>query len=96
MTGKVYCWHVDKHQSFLQVGSINLGVVCQVCPKYPNKKFPYVYNISRKTRGMKLIFWLQINTKVFYKLLLSLWVCIGRHVQSTQNNKFAISLQELK
>ena len=34
--------------------------------------------------------------KVFYKLIMSLWVCIARHVQSTQNDKFAISLQYLK
>ena len=31
-----------------------------------------------------------------YKLIASLWVCIARHPQSTQNNKFTISLQYLK
>ena len=45
---------------------------------------------------MKLNFCLQINTKVFYKAIISLWVCVTRHAQSTQNNKFAISLQYLK
>ena len=45
---------------------------------------------------MKLIFWLQINTNAFYMLIVSLWVCVARHAQSTQNNKFAISLQYLK
>ena len=45
---------------------------------------------------MKLIFCLQINTKVFIKLLVSLWVYVARHVQSSQNNKIAISLQFLK
>ena len=45
---------------------------------------------------MKLIFCLQINTKVFYKFIVSLWMCVARHAQSTQNNKFAISLQYLK
>ena len=44
---------------------------------------------------MKLNFCLQINTKVFYKAIISLWVCVTRHAQSTQNNKFAISLQYL-
>ena len=34
--------------------------------------------------------------EVFYKLTLSLWVCATRHSQSTQNKKFAISLQYLK
>ena len=39
---------------------------------------------------------LQRNTKVFYRLIVSLWVCVARHAQGTQNNKFAISLQYLK
>ena len=56
-------------------------------------KFAYLCNISRKKwRGVKLIFCLQINTKVFYKLIVSLWVCVARHAQSAQNNKFTISL----
>ena len=41
---------------------------------------------------MKFIFGIQINMEVFYKLILSFY----KHVQSTQNNKFAISLQYLK
>ena len=44
---------------------------------------------------MKLTFLLQINTKVFYKLMVSLWVWVARHAQSNQD-KFAISLQYLK
>ena len=58
-----------------------------------SKKFAYLCNISRKAWGkeVKLIFWLQTNTKVFYKLILSLWVCVAKHAQSTQN-KFTISL----
>ena len=44
---------------------------------------------------MKLNFCLQKNMKVFYKLIISLWVCIARKAQSTQNNKFTISLQYL-
>ena len=44
---------------------------------------------------MKLNFYLQKNMKVFYKLIISLWVCIARKAQSTQNNKFTISLQYL-
>ena len=61
-----------------------------------NKEFAYLCNISRKTWGMKLIFCLHINTKVFYKLIVSLNLCLARHVQGTQNNKFAISLQYFK
>ena len=41
--------------------------------------------IFRKASGMIfLIFCLQINTKVFYKLIVSLQMCIARNVQSTQ------------
>ena len=45
---------------------------------------------------MKLIFCLQINMKVSYIVVVSLWVCIARHVQSTQYKKFAIFLQYFK
>ena len=45
---------------------------------------------------IKFTFCIKIKTDVSYKLLLSLWVCIARHVQSSQNNKFVVSLQYLK
>ena len=45
---------------------------------------------------MKFIFDIEINMEVFYMLMLSFWVCVTRHAQSTQNNQFAISLQYLK
>ena len=44
-------------------------------------------NISRKKGVMKFIC-MQINTGVFYKLILSFWVCLARHAQSSQNKKF--------
>ena len=44
---------------------------------------------------MKLIFFLHININVFYKVIASLRVCVARHAQSPQNNRFAISLQYL-
>ena len=37
---------------------------------------------------MKFIFCMQINIEVFYKLIISFWVSVTRHAQSTQN-KFA-------
>ena len=37
---------------------------------------------------MKFISCMQINIEVFYKLILSFWVSVTRHAQSTQN-KFA-------
>ena len=53
-------------------------------------------NTSRKRQMMKFIYCLQINIEVFYNLILSFWVFVASHAQSTQNNKFAISLQYLK
>ena len=32
----------------------------------------------------------------FYKMIVSLWVCVTKHAQSAENNKFTISLQYLK
>ena len=46
------------------------------------------YNISRKKWMMKFIFGMQIKIEVFYRLILSFWVCVTRQAQSTQN-KFA-------
>ena len=31
---------------------------------------------------------MDINIEVFYKLILSFWVCVSSHVQSSQNKKF--------
>ena len=56
-----------------------------------NKKFPYLCNTFRKTWGIKLIFCLQVSMKVLYKLIVSLWVCVAKHAQSSQNNMFTIS-----
>ena len=39
--------------------------------------------------GMELIFCMQINIKVFYEMIVSLWVDVARHAQSIQNNRFA-------
>ena len=46
-------------------------------------------NISRKKWMMQFIFGMQLNIEVFYKLMLSFWVCVTRHAQSTQNKNFA-------
>ena len=45
---------------------------------------------------MKLIFCLQINMKVFLKLIISLWVYTVRDAQNTENGKFTISLKHVK
>ena len=46
-------------------------------------------HISRKKWIMKFISGMQINIKVFYKLMVSFWVCVTRHAQRTQNKKFS-------
>ena len=46
---------------------------------------------------MKLIFGMQINIEVFYKLILSFWVCTTRHAQSNKSKQEVyISLQYLQ
>ena len=45
-------------------------------------------NISRKKCMIKCIFGMQLHIKVFCKVILSFWLCITRHTQSTQNKKF--------
>ena len=95
-----FFWHADKYQSFLHVDNIILDVCNKACPKYPKKEV-CIPALSPEKHwgggggvggGVKLVFCLQMNMKVFYKFIVSLWVCIARHVQSTQNNKFTISL----
>ena len=46
--------------------------------------------------GMKLILCMKMNAEVFFKMIVSLWVYVARHTQSTQNNKLTISMQYLK
>ena len=46
--------------------------------------------------GYKIDFLPEDKHKNFYKLIVSLWVYIARHAQSTQNNEFTISLQYCK
>ena len=46
-------------------------------------------NMSRKKWMMKCIFGMQINIELFYKVVLSFWVCLTRYAQSAQNKKFA-------
>ena len=45
---------------------------------------------------MKLIFYMQIEIKDFFQLIVLFLVCVAKHVQITKNNKVAISLQYLK
>ena len=53
-------------------------------------------NNLRKKWMMKFIFCMQTNIKVIYKIIVSLWVCVARHAQRTENNKFTRYSQYLK
>ena len=56
-----------------------------------------IFAISPKKLGwMKLMFFMQINFRVFYKLILLILISMGRHVLISQNNKFGKSLSYLK
>ena len=96
MNDEVHFRHGDKHQSLLQVDELSFWDCVTKHTQSTHNKFAYLCNISRKTREMKLILCLLINVKVFYKMIVSFWVWVNRHVQSTQDNKFAIPLQYVK
>ena len=49
-----------------------------------------------KSMGDEVDFCLQINTKVFYKMIVSLWVCITRQTQSTKNNSLQYLMENMK
>ena len=64
--------------------------------KYSKQEVCMSLQYLQKNMRSEVQFLLADNTKVFYKLIVSLWVCRASHAQNTQNNKFAISLQYLK
>ena len=79
--------HKDKHHSFLQAGSIVFTGHSQVCPKYPKiASLECLCNTSKKG-GMKLIFFIQINIKLSYKLIPLILVGMTRPAQIAQNPK---------
>ena len=92
---EVYFWHVEEHLNFLQVDFIILCVSSQAYPKYPKYEVCISLQYLQKNIGFDFFFCfcLQINTKVFYKVVVLPWMCVSRLAQSTQNNKFPISLK---
>ena len=93
MHDELYFWHADKHRSLLQLDTIILVVYNQACPNY-SKEICISLQHLQKSMGYEIDF-LPVETKIFYKLIVSLWLWIDSHAQSTQNN-FMISLQYLK
>ena len=69
----------DKQERFLQVYSNTMGMQWPGISKVPEISLQYLFNVSRKTGKMKLIFCQQINIKGFFKLILSFQVCMARH-----------------
>ena len=66
MNHEVYFLHADKHWI------LSFWVIVTRHAQSTQNKFAYLCNISIKAWGMKLSFCLQINTKVFYKMVVSL------------------------
>ena len=99
MSDEVDFLHAGKHESLLQIDTmILMGREWSSIPKVPKiASLQCLYNISKKELEMKLIFCLYINIKVSCKVILSLLLgmtkqAFSKYSQSTQSNKFAISL----
>ena len=100
----------NKHESFIQIDTMTLMGLVKYSSFAIVAALHNVFTISqKKTLEMKLIFCMQIkhqisqqvdfNTldiKVSYKVALSLLMSMIKHSQSTQSNKFAISLKYSK
>ena len=83
---EVYFWYVKKHLNFLHVDFIILCVSSQLYPKYPKYKVCISLQYLQKNMDDDWFFCLQLNTKLFYKVVVSFCICITRLSQSTQNN----------
>ena len=90
--GPKCCWLIKLQNSLKRIISRKKSVMKFVFGMQITieTSFRYFCNIPRKTCGIQLISFLQINMKVFYKLIVLLWVCIARYAQNSQNNKFVI------
>ena len=78
-----------KHQSFLPVSAIAflVGMASLTWSTKNNKLAISLLN---------MIFYMKINIRIFYKLVVLFLLVIASHAQSTRNSKFVISLQYLK
>ena len=78
---------IFEHQFHLWQNS-GSRVMGQIAVSQSNCRILYKCSISIKKWMMKFIFGMQINSKVFYKWISSLWVCPTRYAQSAQHKKF--------
>ena len=66
--------HADKHQSYLQIDTMILMGMVKQSQSSQNSKFAMsLQYLKKKKLEIKLIFCMQINIKVFYKLISTLW-----------------------
>ena len=99
----------DNHEMFIQIDTMIFDGDAQHSQSFQNSKFAMSLQYLKKEVRDEVDFlhadkhqsFLQVdfNTlsiKVFYKVILSLLMGMIKHSQSTQSNKFAISLQYLK
>ena len=56
----------------------------------------HIFAISLEKQWDEVAFLPADEYESFLQGIVSFWMCVSRHVQSTQNNKFAISLLYLK
>ena len=107
VSDEVYFLHSCKHENFLRVDTIIFDGNGQAFSKFPNRKFAMSLQHLKKEVRDEVDFlhtdkhqsFLQVdfNTldiKVSYRLILLLLLGMIKHSQSTQSNKFAISLQK--
>ena len=91
---------VDKHESFPQINSMNLRGMVKHTQGSQKSKFATSWQYLKREVSDKIDFlhadFNILDIKVSYKIIPSLLKGMIKHFQSTQSNKFAISLQYFK
>ena len=89
----IFCLHINTNVFYKLIAS--LGLVYSGMPKVAkitSLQYKMQNNNLKENMKDKVDFCLQINIKCFLELILSFLVCVDRHTQITQNNKFVIFL----
>ena len=68
---KLIFLHAGEHQMFLQVETILFAGFHQSCPKYIHKFALSLQYLKKEVRNEVYFFYMQVNIKVFHKLILS-------------------------
>ena len=77
--------HADKHENVLQIDIVILMRMVNYLQSFQNSMVAFLYNISKNRLEIKLIFCLQINIKVACKVILSFFMSMVKHFQSSQS-----------